>query len=38
MKGLSENPEEVAPYKFLKDSIIGVEKVVEEKLKFFNNL
>ncbi len=38
MKGLSENPEEVAPYKFLKDSIIGVEKVVEEKLKLFNNL
>jgi len=38
MKGLQENPEEVAPYKFLKDSVIGVERVVEEKLKFFNNL
>ncbi len=38
MKGLQENPEEVAPYKFLKDSISSVEKVVEEKLKLFNNI
>jgi len=38
MKGLQENHEEVAPYKFLKDSIKEVEKVVEEKLKFFTKL
>jgi fructose-bisphosphate aldolase class II len=34
---LQENPEEVAPYKFLKDSISAVEKVVEARLRLFNS-
>lgn len=38
MKGLSENPDEVAPYKFLKPSVKAVQDVVEKKLRFFNNL
>ena len=38
MKGLSENPDEVAPYKFLKPSVKAVQDVVDKKLKFFNNL
>jgi fructose-bisphosphate aldolase class II len=36
--GLSENPDEVAPYKFLKPSVKAVQDVVTSKLKFFNNL
>jgi fructose/tagatose bisphosphate aldolase len=36
--GLAENPDEVAPYKFLKPSIKAVQEVVEKKLIFFNNL
>lgn len=36
--GLTENPDEVAPYKFLKPSVKAVQEVVEKKLKFFNNL
>jgi fructose-bisphosphate aldolase, class II len=36
--GLAENPDEVAPYKFLKPSVKAVQEVVEKKLKFFNNL
>jgi len=35
---LQENPEEVAPYKYLKEPIKAVEKVVIEKLKIFNNI
>lgn len=38
MKGLSENPDEVAPYKFLRPSVQAVQDVVTAKLKFFNNL
>lgn len=38
MKALSENPDEVAPYKFLKSAKLAMQKVVEEKLKIFNNL
>ncbi|MFZ2621417.1 MAG: class II fructose-bisphosphate aldolase [Minisyncoccia bacterium] len=38
MKGLAENPDEVAPYKFLKPSVKAVQDVVEKKLKQFNNL
>lgn len=34
--GLQENPDEVAPYKYLKEPIRAVQKVVEEKLKLFN--
>ena len=37
---LQENPDEVAPYKYLKEAVKAVEKVVEEKLKLFvgNNI
>ncbi len=35
---LQENPEEIAPYKFLKDSVKAVEKVAEERLKLFNHI
>ncbi|MFA6445826.1 MAG: class II fructose-bisphosphate aldolase [Candidatus Paceibacterota bacterium] len=35
---LQANPEEIAPYKILKSAVLAVEKVVEEKLKIFNNL
>lgn len=35
---LQQNPEEVAPYKFLKDSISAVEKVVESRLRLFNGM
>ncbi len=38
MQGLSDNPDEVAPYKFLKPSVKAVQDVVEKKLRFFNNL
>jgi fructose-bisphosphate aldolase class II len=37
-KSLQENPEEVAPYKFLKPGVKAVQEVVEKKLRFFNNL
>ena len=32
MKSLSENPDEVAPYKFLRPAKLAMQKVVEEKL------
>ncbi len=35
---LQANPKEVAPYKFLKPGVDGVQKVVEDKLKIFNNI
>ena len=38
MKSFSENPDEVAPYKFLKPAVQAVEDVVIKKLKIFNNL
>ena len=38
VKSLQENPDEVAPYKYMKDAVLAVEKVVEEKLKLFSNL
>ncbi len=37
-KSLQENPDEVAPYKFLKGGVEGVRKVVEAKLKLFNKI
>jgi fructose-bisphosphate aldolase class II len=37
-KSLQDNPEEVAPYKYLKVPMQEVEKVVTKKLKIFNNL
>jgi len=36
--GLSENPDEVAPYKFLRPAVAAVQDVVDKKLRFFNNL
>ncbi len=38
VKGLADNPDEVAPYKFLKSAVEAVEGVAEAKLKVFNNL
>jgi fructose-bisphosphate aldolase, class II len=38
MKGLQENPDEVAPYKFLRESVKAVEEVVMKKLQMFNNI
>jgi fructose-bisphosphate aldolase class II len=35
---LQENPEEVAPYKYLKNAVKEVEKVVEGRLKLFNKI
>jgi len=37
-QSLQENPDEVAPYKILKPAILAMQKVVETKLKIFNNL
>lgn len=36
--GLTENPDEVAPYKFLKQSVKAVQDVVTDKLREFNGL
>ncbi|MDQ5969272.1 MAG: fructose-bisphosphate aldolase, class [Patescibacteria group bacterium] len=38
MLGLSENPDEVAPYKYLKSAVKAVQEVVDKKLRLFNNL
>lgn len=38
MLGLSENPDELAPYKFLKPAVRAVQDVVDKKLRLFNNL
>jgi len=37
-KSLQDDPEEVAPYKFLKPGVKAVQDVVTAKLRFFNNL
>lgn len=37
-KSLKENPNEVAPYKFLKGGVEAIEEVVYNRLKLFNNL
>ena len=37
-KSLAENPNEVAPYKFLKPAVDAIEKVVEARLKLFNGI
>jgi fructose-bisphosphate aldolase, class II len=36
VKSLQDNPDEVAPYKYMKEAVKGVESVVEEKLKLFS--
>ncbi len=38
MIALQEDPDEVAPYKFLKGSVQAVQQVVAERLKLFNGL
>ena len=37
-KSLDENPNEVAPYKFLASAVQAVEQVVEEKLRVMNKM
>ena len=37
-KYLKENPTEVAPYKILTSAVEAIEKIVEGRLKLFNNL
>ena len=37
-KVLQENPDEVAPYKIMKEPMQAMQKVVEERLKLFNKL
>jgi len=37
-QSLQDNPDEVAPYKIAKPAVIAMQKVIEEKLKLFNNL
>jgi fructose-bisphosphate aldolase, class II len=37
-KFLDENPNEVAPYKFLKPAVEAIEQVVTERLKLFNKI
>jgi len=36
-KGLGQNPEEVAPYKILPPAVLGIEQIVENRLKLFNS-
>lgn len=36
--GLQENMEEIAPYKYMKEAVLSVQKVVKERLKLFNNM
>ena len=36
VRGLEESPDELAPYKYLKEPLHAVGKVVEEKLRIFN--
>lgn len=35
---LQENPEEVAPYKYLKNAVAAVERVTSDRLKLFNSI
>lgn len=37
-RSLQDNPDEVAPYKYLKPALQAVQAVVEERLKLFNHL
>jgi fructose-bisphosphate aldolase class II len=36
MKSLTDNPDEVAPYKYLRPALLEMQEVVEKKLKLFN--
>lgn len=35
---LQDNPDEVAPYKIAKPAVVAMQKVVEEKLRLFNDI
>jgi len=37
-KYIKENPKDIAPYKILKPAVLAIEKVVEQRLKLFNNM
>ena len=37
-KSLQENPSEIAPYRYLKPTVLAIEGVVEQRLRLFNNL
>lgn len=37
-RALGEDPDEIAPYKYLKQAVMDVEKVATEKLKIFNGI
>ncbi len=38
MKSLSESPDELAPYKYLKPALQEMQRTAEKKLRLFNNL
>lgn len=38
VRGIEENQDEVAPYKYLKEAVLSVERLVEEKLRVFNRI
>ncbi len=38
IKTLDDNKEEIAPYKYLPEAVNAIEKVVEARLKLFNNI
>lgn len=37
-RSLADNPEEVAPYKIMRPAVQAMQKIVEHKLRLFNNL
>ncbi|MDP2593132.1 MAG: class II fructose-bisphosphate aldolase [bacterium] len=37
-KALSDNPDEIAPYKYGKEAVLAVEEVVTKRLKLFNGI
>ncbi len=37
-KSMADNPTEIAPYKYLPSAVLAIEKVVESRLKLFNNI
>lgn len=38
IKSLQEDPDQIAPYKYIKGARIAMQKVVEEKLRLFNKM
>ncbi len=38
LKAFSDQPDEIAPYKYLKSGKLAMQKVVEEKLRIFNGI